>query len=381
VEVSDDGTTWNSGSGHTVPMGLPIDNGDGSETVLVRNATPTDSMSQHFIRLRISGPVGIGTNTQTDFIVVSNVPPLLVVAPTNYSFGLLAVGQVNTQDFSMINAGLDALSGTASVSGSGFALLSGSPYNILGGQTDVVSVTFAPSGDGSFTGSVVFTSNGGIFTSAVTGAGATAPVAGFTGAPTNGIAPLAVTFTNISTGIITNGFWDFGDGSTTNVTVNSVLHMYADGTYTVVLVVAGPGGVSTNTQSNYIAVATPFQAWQVQYFGSTNNPSAAPEADADGTGQNNLFKYTAGLDPTNPASIFILRIADVIAQSNQECLIFNPIATGRTYTPQSCTDLMSGAWTTLTGCGGPATNIDQVSITDTNAIEPNKFYRIDISLP
>jgi hypothetical protein len=51
--------------------------------------------------------------------------------------------------------------------------------------------------------------------------------------------------------------------------------------------------------------------WQVQYFG-TNNPEGVAGADADGTGQNNLFKYLAGLDPTNPASI--LRITATTKQ-------------------------------------------------------------------
>jgi hypothetical protein len=41
---------------------------------------------------------------------------------------------------------------------------------------------------------------------------------------------------------------------------------------------------------------------QVQYFGvgttGMGNPLGVPGADADGTGQTNLFKYTAGLNPT-----------------------------------------------------------------------------------
>ena len=48
--------------------------------------------------------------------------------------------------------------------------------------------------------------------------------------------------------------------------------------------------------------------WQVQYFGQ-NNPLAAPNADADGTGQTNLFKYIAGLNPTDPNSRFTLTVA------------------------------------------------------------------------
>ena len=36
--------------------------------------------------------------------------------------------------------------------------------------------------------------------------------------------PLNVTFTDTSTGNITNWFWDFGDSNTTNVTTNVVAH-------------------------------------------------------------------------------------------------------------------------------------------------------------
>ncbi len=56
---------------------------------------------------------------------------------------------------------------------------------------------------------------------------------------------------------------------------------------------------------------TPFQLWQIQYFGSTTNPKAAPGYDADGTGQNNEFKFVAGLNPTNPASVFVVGMASV----------------------------------------------------------------------
>ena len=210
---------------------------------------------------------------------------------------------------------------------------------------------------------------------------ATGPTANFSGTPTNGTAPLLVTFTDTSSGTITDRFWDFGDSSTTNTTTNAVVHTYDAGVYTVELVVAGPGGVSTNTQPNYITVLTPFQAWQIQYFGSTNNPNAAAGVDADGTGQNKLFKYVAGLDPTNPSSLFIFQVATVTNQPAQDNLLFNPLANGRTYTPQFNTDLVNGTWLPLPGYLGPVTNGNQATITDTNATGPNKFYRLDISLP
>lgn len=152
-------------------------------------------------------------------------------------------------------------------------------------------------------------------------------VASFTANPTNGIEPVVVTFTDTSTGSITNRFWDFGDSSTTNVTTNSVVHTYTAGTYGVTLVVTGPGGVSTNIQSNYIGVLTAFQSWQNQYFGSTNNPSGAPTADPDGDGFNNLQEFQTGTDPTNGLSS--LRIVSITPQGN-DLLITWLTGVGRT---------------------------------------------------
>jgi PKD repeat protein len=83
------------------------------------------------------------------------------------------------------------------------------------------------------------------------------PSANFTASPTNGPAPLNVTFTDTSTGSITNRYWNFGDGGTTNTVAANVTHVYASaGTNTVQLIVSGPAGTSTNTQINLIDVAS-----------------------------------------------------------------------------------------------------------------------------
>ena len=42
-------------------------------------------------------------------------------------------------------------------------------------------------------------------------------------------------------------------------------------------------------------------SWQMQYFG-TNNAAAAPTADADGDGYNNLLEFAFGTDPVNSGS-------------------------------------------------------------------------------
>ena len=177
-------------------------------------------------------------------------------------------------------------------------------------------------------------------------------------------------------------------GPYTTVTNNVTSTAYTDtglaNTTTYYYVVSTIKGGCESANSAEASATTPIQSfaqWQTQYFGSTNNPAAAADVDADGTGQNNMFKYVAGLDPTNPASVFVLNIATVTNQPSQLNLLFSPVVAGRTYTPQFRTDLVSGSWSPLTGYTGPVTNGSQVTITDLNAIQSNEFFRIDISLP
>jgi PKD repeat protein len=80
-----------------------------------------------------------------------------------------------------------------------------------------------------------------------------APTASFSADPLSGAVPVTVTFTDSSTGTITNRYWDFGDGATTNVTTAGVSYTYTnEGTYTVSLTVSGPVGTDTDTQVDLI---------------------------------------------------------------------------------------------------------------------------------
>lgn len=82
------------------------------------------------------------------------------------------------------------------------------------------------------------------------------PVANFTANVTEGNAPLAVQFTDQSTGNVTSWAWNFGDGNTS--TVQHPSHTYAvAGTYTVSLNVSNAYGFSTETKTNYITVLAP----------------------------------------------------------------------------------------------------------------------------
>ncbi|WP_048103871.1 PKD domain-containing protein [Methanofollis liminatans] len=81
----------------------------------------------------------------------------------------------------------------------------------------------------------------------------TPPVANFTGTPANGTAPLTVQFNDTSTGVPTEWFWEFGDG--TNSTSQNPQKTYTTlGTYTVSLSATNADGSSTKTRENYITV-------------------------------------------------------------------------------------------------------------------------------
>ncbi len=440
-------------------------------TIIMLNITIANGATAGARTIAVTNPDGQSATSATGILTIVGeaTPPQLSVQPPGLAYGLVGAGQSSNQAFLVTNAGGQMLTGMATVSNVGdpYSVTAGSPFTVSSGQTGLVTVSFSPVSAGSFSNTILFTSNGGSSTNAVTGTSAVLPAAGFTGSPTSGVAPLAVTFTNISSGTLTNCFWDFGDGETSNTLAATVLHTYnvagtdtvtliasgplgsttntqpnyitvmtpapvagftaaptngiaplsvtftdastgsitnwfwnfgdggttnlatnsavyaynTAGVYTVSEIVTGPGGSSTNTRPNYIVVLTLFQGWQIQYFGSTNNPNAAPTVDADGTGQDNLFKFVAGLDPTNPESVFLLTIITDTNQPNAQDLQFLPMAGGRTYTPQFNTDLVNGVWLPLTTSTGPVTNGNQISVTDTNPLSPQEFYRISISVP
>ncbi|MBU0490216.1 MAG: PKD domain-containing protein [Chloroflexi bacterium] len=84
--------------------------------------------------------------------------------------------------------------------------------------------------------------------------------AAFSASPTSGMQPLAVTFTNTSTGDYASSQWDFGAGVTS--TQANPSHTYtAVGVYTITLTVSGPGGTDTEVKAGYITVnPVPVQA-------------------------------------------------------------------------------------------------------------------------
>jgi alpha-galactosidase len=342
--------------------------GDGNSTSATTNSmsytyvTPgTYSVTEY-----VAGPGGVGSSMRTNYINLApsarfTAYPIGGAVPLTVTFADTSIGTISNWFWNF---------------GDG---------NSTNATTNSMSHTYVTSGTYSITEYVA--GPGGVGSSMRTNYITVSPSASFTANPIGGAVPLTVTFADTSTGTISNWFWNFGDGNSTNATIKSMSHTYVTaGTYSVAEIVTGSGGSGSSTRDNYIIALTPlqalqFQAWQSQYFGCTNCQQAQLSMDADGTGQNNWFKYTAGLDPTNPASVFVLQITSVTNQPTQMNLLFNPMVAGRTYTPLISTNPVSGTWANLASFSGPVTNGNQVSITDTNAIEPQKFYRIGISLP
>lgn len=119
------------------------------------------------------------------------------------------------------------------------------------------------------------------------------PVASFTASATNGVEPLAVTFTDTSTGSPTSWYWNFGDAVTS--AIRNPSHTYTGGTWTVSLIASNGGGASSSALIS-IKVITPQQSWQNLYG------VAADSSDPLGKGISNYKLFLAGFNPTNPSA-------------------------------------------------------------------------------
>jgi hypothetical protein len=151
---------------------------------------------------------------------------------------------------------------------------------------------------------------------------------------------------------------------------------------------AGRSGDLTFTVNNvafddfgpYAADGLPDE-WQVQYFGPANaSGKGGPDDDFDGTGQTNLFKYTAGLNPIDPKSRFDLSIELAPGSPRSVGIRFSPVVSGRVYKVESTSSLTTPEWRSLTSAT-EADNGTTRTVTDTDAAELVKYYRVQILKP
>ncbi len=215
------------------------DFGDGITSTLPGPDHTYATPGLYTVSLTVSGPGGSDSLTRTDYITVNEPAPvadffgapLSGIAPFTVVFTNTSTGAITSYlwDF-----------------GDGITSTLQNPSHTYG-VAGLYTVSLTVSGPGG--------SDSLIRTDYVT-VNESPPVAGFTGSPLTGTAPLAVTFTSTSTGAITAYQWDFGDGITS--TVQNPSHTYtATGVYTVSLMVSGPGGSDSLTRPGYITVNEP----------------------------------------------------------------------------------------------------------------------------
>jgi PKD repeat protein len=183
-----------------------------------------------------------GSITSSIALVTITSPPLIIAQPGNQ-----AVGAGQTAFFS-ITASNDCGGGLVyqwRFEGADIAGATQSGYTVTNAQ---------PPDVGSYS-AVVTNSASSITSSPALLSLLPPPTVDFSANSTSGPAPLAVTFTNLSTGA-TNYAWDFGDGNTS--TNSAPLNTYSNpGNYTVQLSATGPGGTNSLVRSNFIVVTLP----------------------------------------------------------------------------------------------------------------------------
>jgi len=213
------------------------DFGDGEQSSDQNPLHTYTSYGVYTVSLTVSGSNGNDTETKTDYIEVTALPPVADFeanpitgnAPLLVSFTSLSTGIIDSWVWDLGNG--------SGASGENIAYT----YEAPGYYTITLTVT----GPG---GSDMMTKTDYIEVFPVS-----PPVVDFSATPTFGEAPLQVTFTNLTTGQVDQYDWSFGDGGASQD--EHPVHEYvAVGNYTVVLTATGPGGTVTETKVDYILI-------------------------------------------------------------------------------------------------------------------------------
>jgi PKD repeat protein len=202
--------------------------GDGGTSTLTNPSHTYTNAGTFSVALTVSGPGGSATTNAVNLITVTNVPPVASftasvtdgAAPLDVTFTDTSTGTITNHSWTFGDGGTSALS-------------SPSHTYTTSGTFSVALTVFGPGGSSTTNAVDLITATN------------VPPVASFTASVTNGAAPLNVTFTDTSTGTITNQLWTFGDGDTS--TASSPSHTYTtSGVFSVTLTVFGPLGLNAS---------------------------------------------------------------------------------------------------------------------------------------
>jgi len=215
------------------------DFGDGGTSSAASPSHTYTAAGTYSVALTETGPGGSDTRTRTDYVVVDELPPVagFVGSPTS---GLtpLTVGFTDQSTGVITSHTWDFGDG-----GTSSAASPSHTYTTAGTYTVSLTVT-GPGGSDSMTRTDYVSLTDPLI------------LADFSATPVRGRTPLVVTFTDLSSGDVTNWSWDFGDGTTSSAQNPS--HVYREGgLYTVTLTVMGPEGADQEIKTNYLRVKGP----------------------------------------------------------------------------------------------------------------------------
>jgi len=220
------------------PTSWDWDFGDGGTSGLQNPDYTYFAAGTYTVILTATNSGGSDTETKTDYITVTQPPPLADFigtptsgdAPLSVSFTDQSSNDPTSWDWDFGDGG------TSTEQNPNYT------YNSAGVYTVTMTAT-NPSG-----------SDTKIRTDYISaGVPPEPPIAEFSGTPASGNAPLIVSFVDASSGSIDTWNWDFGDGGT-SVLQNPDYTYTSPGTYTVSLTVTGPGGDDNEIKTDYINV-------------------------------------------------------------------------------------------------------------------------------
>jgi PKD repeat protein len=357
-----------------------------------------NSYAVQVVKLLAPGPATPSACNPASLAAGTNNAILTITGTTNGDTGFFDPGNGFSNRISaVVNGGGVTLNSITYIDSTHVSLnVSVAPGASVGSRT--ITVT-NPDGQGA-------TSATGLLS--ITGS-ATPPVVSFVAAPTVGLAPATVYFTNLTT-LATDYSWSFGDGHFSTNT-NPVSTYSNAGTFSVTLQATGPGGVASLTLTNYIIVTNPqpvanfsggpvsgFAPLTVNFtnssqsatsyhwsFGDSQTSTAAnPSHTFTNSGSYTISLEASGAGGTNvlTRTNYITAIAipaptlRVAGLSNAVITLGWNSVSGATYRVQFRADLVSGAWSNLPAdVMATGSNTFQ---TDSISTAAQRFYRVQI---
>ena len=215
--------------------------GDGTNATVQNPVHVYTTPGTFSVSLNVTNSDGSNTTTQAEYIQVSTPAPLLPNFTANITTGKPPLNVAFTDE------------STGSPTSWYWTFGDGSNATA---QNPVHTYTAAGSYNVSLTATNVYGSNSTTKIDYITVLPLNPPVANFTANVTSGLTPLAVSFTDKSTGSPTSWYWNFGDGA--NATVQNPVHIYSSaGSFNVSLNVTNSDGSNSTTKTEYIQVSTP----------------------------------------------------------------------------------------------------------------------------